>query len=540
MLNIVAFSSLGCIPTLDLIDAETTSTNTGETASPGSTTDDRASTSADGESTGSCPSGACTCDDGACKDCQEFAETNDFNTARAIEGWEFSGGWRLYRAAPQNYLEGPVEFAGQVLGTDGDRAAPYYPGAQNEDSYARTPPSPLPVELTFQSWHVDEGGSRDSKSVRVSVDNGATWEVLVDCDREQDQGLAMCTQIRERAADDWEMVTLPIPSALRERIGIVEFGYDSNADCCDYERGWFIDALNVATECACQTDSDCAAYRDACSVGTCAPSGQCTPMPWPAQAGAVVTCGDLLDSDCDRADTCDDLGYCRENIQPNGLALCTDCPGDAPCGYCVANECSPCADPVVEDGFGYNDSEDGPAWVVEDLSTAGTGADWGVYSAPPITALHGGQSPPPFPNAPIYGTDGNRQFPYPGVEEEHARVTTSASMLTQFVTFSSWNVDGGSPSFFGDNKIIELSVDGGNTWETLVNCAMGSPQPFCTWVTNRALDDWDTITLDTSKWAGQLGQLRLTYETMGANYPADQGWYIDDLRLVQCDDTFVP
>ena len=37
-----------------------------------------------------------TCSDGSCGECS-FAPANNFITTRAIEGWELTGGWALYR-----------------------------------------------------------------------------------------------------------------------------------------------------------------------------------------------------------------------------------------------------------------------------------------------------------------------------------------------------------------------------------------------------------------------------------------------------------
>jgi hypothetical protein len=136
----------------------------------------------------------------------------------------------------------------------------------------------------------------------------------------------------------------------------------------------------------------------------------------------------------------------------------------------------------------------------------------------------------PFPNAPVYGTDGNRFPPYPGGHDESSFVTTSPVEIPLQVSFQSWNVDEGSVPY--DTKRIEISVDGGASWNTLVDCQVAQTQPFCTYVNDgRAADAWDAITLDTSPWSGMLGQLRFSYDTVDGCCDFERGWFIDDLSL---------
>jgi hypothetical protein len=173
-------------------------------------------------------------------------------------------------------------------------------------------------------------------------------------------------------------------------------------------------------------------------------------------------------------------------------------------------------------------------WQVQSLF--GT-ADWGLYNeAPPSQDF--GSMPLPFPNAPVYGTDGNRQTPYPGEESEDSQVTTVVGVVGPEITFLSWNVDEGS---FVDGKRVELSVDGGASWTALVDCQGAGGQPFCDFVFDRPADDWDLITIDTSQWQGQAGQLRFVYETLDSCCGFERGWYIDDLSFAAfCDDEAFP
>jgi hypothetical protein len=216
--------------------------------------------------------------------------------------------------------------------------------------------------------------------------------------------------------------------------------------------------------------------------------------------------------ECDGADlgggTCLTEGFSGGYLACNGA-----CSYDAS-GCCISGTI-----------IGFDNPADVAGWMVTDL--IGTTAGWGLYSEAPQNQLGG---PVPFPNAPVYGTDSNRVPPYPGGHAERSQVVTSVVEIPLEVTFSSWNVDEGSMPF--DTKIIELSVDGGASWNMLVDCAVAQTQPFCTFVNDgRAPDDWDLVTLDTSPWAGQLGQLRFTYDTLDPCCSFERGWFIDDLSL---------
>ncbi|MCX4239455.1 hypothetical protein [Paraliomyxa miuraensis] len=472
-----------------------------------------------------CGGDTCTCAAGACVECAAFAPTNNFVTTRAIEGWELTGSWGLHRSAPQSELAAGVEFVGQLLGSDGNRVAPF-PGAELETSYARTPPTPLPAMIIFLSWNVDEGGGlSDNKTVRVSVDGGTTWDTLVDC--AVDPSWPMCQPSTAQDPAVFDLVQIPVPPALQGQLGIVEFGYDTGDSCCDFEQGWYIDSLNVATECRCAVDEDCTAYGTTCGTGYCAASGECGLMGMPEDS----PCGDPFDNECNGADGCDGVGYCRDNVQPTGLAPCDDCPGGGICSFCDAGQCLDCLS--FTDFTGFSDPGGMPPWTV--MATVGT-ADWGFYTEAPLN--QNGTGPTLFPNGPVYGTDGNRNPPYPGSESESSQVITSIGTVPFELIFGSWNVDEGS---FFDTKSIAISVDGGMSWTALVDCESGlNPQPFCDFRDDlRLIDDWDVIVLDTSPWFGMNGQLRFTYATGDSCCGFERGWYLDFSYAI-CDDVAFP
>ena len=107
-------------------------------------------------------------------------------------------------------------------------------------------------------------------------------------------------------------------------------------------------------------------------------------------------------------------------------------------------------------------------------------------------------------------------------------VVTSPAEIPLEVSFLSWNVDEGSNPY--DTKRIDITVDGGATWTTLVDCEVAATQPLCNYVNEgRVPDDWDFIALDTSMWAGMIGQLRFVHNTVDSCCDFERGWFIDDL-----------
>ena len=58
-----------------------------------------------------------------------------------------------------------------------------------------------------------------------------------------------------------------------------------------------------------------------------------------------------------------------------------------------------------------------------------------------------------------------------------------------------------------------------------------NPQAYCEFLyIQRAGDDWDAITLDTTAFSGQTGLLRFTYDTLDACCSFEQGWFIDNIQ----------
>ncbi len=499
-----------------------------------------------------CEGELCVCGAGECAQCETFAPVNSFDTGRAIQGWELSGDWALRDRAPQSFGALEVEFDSFVLGTDGNRT-PSYPGAHTETSFARTRLTVIPSTLSLSSWHVDEGGSTqvgppppenvfgggggnlppfDNKRIRVSIDDGATWITAVDCGVQPLPLPAFCElRAPPRAAGDWDLIELDMPPMVVGQPGIVEFGYDTADDCCGAEQGWFIDDLNFATECACAGDQNCEEFSSDCGSAVCSGLGMCNLIP----EAAGVACGDATSNSCNAADTCNGNGQCDTGEEPVLVGSCNDCPGGT-CSTCFDGQCNDCS-PAVNDFFGAQSIN---GWIVENLDPMGPGdASWGLYTLVPRNQNFDPNNvvPSMLSTAPALGVNGNRSLPYPGGAPEFSRIVSPPGILPMNLTFDSWNVDeGGSNGSMFDVKLIEVSVAPG-MWNVLVDCSVEDANmtqfPFCIAVNQRALDDWDPISISMGMLAGAMGQIRFTYNTGDGCCDFERGWYIDNLNFAQ-------
>ena len=496
-----------------------------------------ANVAGDGAACSDCVGIECACTAGACSECAAFADLNDFTTDRSVLGWELTGDWRLYTEAPSAELGGgkfggggggvivpAIRFDGQVFGTDGNRSAPY-PGGEAETSAARTKPFVLPGTLTFRSWHLYEGGvDFDNKTIRVSIDGGVTWTTLHDCQLGISPGSPMCLSVELRDADAWDDISLAVPAEMVGQPGIVEFGYDTGDGCCDFERGWFIDATGFATECVCGGNTVCEGFGTDCGGGMCAASGACTLDP----IGQGTACGSNASTSCGSSDSCDAAGYCRTNDLVN-LLSCEDCPaGEDACNGCLDGVCSDCESPTDSFDAGLG------AWTVETT----TGGGWGLFSQMPGNEDGG---PPISPmDLAFMGNDGSFDgIAGGGGETVLASITSPVDTMPDTLVFDSWHLDEGGaadqPEPGVDVKRIEVSTDLGQTWTTLADCGDETLDdfPFCVFVDARGPDEWDTIMLDTSAFSGMDAQVRFTYDTDDGCCGFEYGWFVDDLNFAQ-------
>ncbi|NUP09538.1 MAG: hypothetical protein HOW73_26130 [Polyangiaceae bacterium] len=223
----------------------------------------------EGQACASCPEGAEFCDGcmgGTCASCvskQNFLFPD-------LTNWTFSGGWGLFDAAPPNSVtpneslffppqhpqlweEEPMvaPFHAPMLGNDGTRtgAFPYAGESEIVDGTVTTAPTIIPAELRFNSWHQDRGGGDaftpgDKKTIRVYVDGVAT--TLLSCDTDETTPFCVAWPAgTNRAAEDWDEIVIEIPDELVGQIGTFEFSYKSDNAGTGWERGWYIDDINI-------------------------------------------------------------------------------------------------------------------------------------------------------------------------------------------------------------------------------------------------------------------------------------------------------
>ena len=229
-----------------------------------------------------------------------------------------TGGWQLADAAPPSANWPSVPFSTTALGTDGNRVAPY-PGNEAEASFATLGPVTLGAELSFRSWHVDEGGSYyDRKRVIFEADTGGTT-VLSDCQAGIGvQAFCDVTNI-SRPGDAWDEIVLDT-AALAGQTGNLRFEYDTLDSCCSFEQGWWIDDI---------------------SVGTCSDDGGGGDPP-------PAVCGDGLVED---GEECDDGNV----VDGDGCS--------ATCQSEVPNACTGGSDPLSGAGYVVCSADASQAWV---------------------------------------------------------------------------------------------------------------------------------------------------------------------------------
>ncbi|MEX1365209.1 MAG: hypothetical protein AB1Z98_18930 [Nannocystaceae bacterium] len=226
------------------------------------------------------------------------------------------------------------------------------------------------------------------------------------------------------------------------------------------------------------------------------------------------------------------LATCGDGFVWAGMELCDDgngvqtddCP-DGPGASCLPALCG--------DGFvwaGMEQCDDGTGcgidgWTV-DLGMPPASTSWAVYTAAPASqsytavALAGS----------IYGTDGNQTTPYPTSELENSATQSPLTLIPASLDFESWHVDEGTGV---DNKTFSISIDGGTTFTTVMDCsdAVTNPAPgypMCqSFNQQRASGDWDAVSIPVPPaLVGQLGIIRIDYDTLDSCCSFEQGWYM--------------
>jgi hypothetical protein len=499
-------------------------------------------------------------------------------------------------------VEGAIAFDHPVLGSDGNRAHPYNQiNGEREQSTALSPPTVLGSTLTFLSWNLDEGFSYDKKAVAITTD-GVSFTTLYACPACTPNGTdpslycfdnsgccsgncntainkcepaptcsadgqsctsdaeccnaacvgqtcgpppAFCRQrTDDRPADAWDAITLSVPPSLVGKVGRVQLKYDTRDSCCNFERGWYIDALNFATDCACSTAADCGYLDATCATGNCdAATKECRPTP-KSEGNACTRAGT---ASCSMS-TCDANGFCNPNGEEFEGDLCTSCSDpDQQCLYCESGTCASCPDVQT---FLYTDN----VYKNFDQTFWAFTGNWGLQSCAPANSL-GTYTCFPQPAdfnplaahiPPALGSFGSRNALTPfGSASMSGTATTSTSTLPATLTFNSWHQDRGGNDTFNlrDKKQVLVSVDDGASWTVLVDCSGNQTIPFCQpWANpaaNRALDQWDPISISIqavdATLVGKPGKIRFTYDTVDAGQGWERGWYIDDINVSRCD-----
>ena len=434
-------------------------------------------------------------------------------------------------------------FARPVLGSDGNRARPYsWNLVEQERSSATSPPTIIPATLDFLSWHVDEGSNYDRKIVEISLD-GVSFTLVDGCPEQgQPSPLPFCAYVFDRAVDAWDVISLPVPAKFVGQPGYVRFSYNTTDACCDFERGWYVDALNFAADCACQGNADCALTDGTCGTGTCeGATGECFPTP----QNIGMTCTGVGTPECATDPVCSPFGLCDGVAVQHEGELCTDCGDpDGLCSTCEAASCDSCA--TIQR---FNQSSADPfifgQWTFE--------GDWGVgsyvpeNSVTPTMALYfsvsGADTLAPHA-VPHLANDGSRAFnPSPPTivsEIETASARSPNTLLPAMLTFRSWHQDRGGNDQFNlrDKKRIRVSTDNGSTWVPVLDCNGNNTVAFCQpWPanTNRAINDWDDISLPMpAPLIGQVGLVEFFYDTVDSGQGWERGWRIDDINIDRC------
>lgn len=193
-----------------------------------------------------CSQGACL----ACPTTQPFTSPDFSAFTYSVPPSGADNDWGFRTTLPPNSLSGTESFPverGTALGTDGVRAVPY-PGDNRESGSVTFGAGALPAQITFESWHQDEAFR--NKILEVSVDNGVTWTKLIDC-VDGPSTAKFCPAwpfpTTNRAVTEWDDESIAVPQALQGKVALIRFSYESFGMGAAWERGFYIDNLNVGT-----------------------------------------------------------------------------------------------------------------------------------------------------------------------------------------------------------------------------------------------------------------------------------------------------
>jgi hypothetical protein len=345
-----------------------------------------------------------------------------------------------------------------------------------------------------------EYDSFDMEFLQVSYDGGETWKQLLP------PGSPVWLTL---TTPDWVEVSVSIPTAVATSNARFRFLYDTGDSCCGPSGvvGWFIDDFTVTVGGPLVCDG-----VDLCVSTSCDPVAGCQVEP--------------LDLDCGDADQCT-VDFCHPEIACVNTSIAFQCDdGDACNGgeQCLWNVgCTPALADVYEDGFEFPGES---SWF-------GSPLDEGDSSYWDYTSASGGDVPLQFDSG-VFGT------PNAGAELGAERsalyfgpsVNLSNGGRLRFRSFTAnedWNVDG------RDGEWVEYTVDGGETWEVLIDPSDARWAESGIWV------QFDATFTPAALW--EEVSFRFVYDTVddccGPNDVA--GWFLDDIQILayelfSCDD----
>lgn len=340
----------------------------------------------------------------------------------------------------------------------------------------------------------------DMEFLQVSYDGGETWKQLLP------PGSPVWVTL---STPDWVEVSVSIPTAAATASSRFRFLYDTGDGCCGPEAvvGWFIDDFKVTVGGPLICDG-----VDLCVSTSCDPT-----------AGCQV---ESLELDCDDGDLCT-VDFCHPEIACANTSIAFQCDdGDACNGaeQCEADlGCIPALNEVYQDSFDFSSESN---WY-------GSPIDEGDSSYWDYTSQSGGDVPQVFDSG-VFGT------PNAGAElgPERSAVYFSGSVdlsnggrfrFRSFTANQDWNLDG------RDGEWVEYSLDGGETWEVLIDPSDPRWAATGTWV------QFDASFAPAALWDSV--SFRFVYDTIddccGPNDVA--GWFLDDITIItyavfSCDD----
>ena len=309
---------------------------------------------------------------------------------------------------------------------------------------------------------------------------------------------------------------------------------ECTADVCDDGLCTHVD-LSVESPCGSPTDTECDNPDSCDGFGSCLTNFE-----------AVGTdCGDLTDTDCDNPDTCDGAGECLVNLEPDDT-ICTDDGVECTDDLCQAGTCTHPDLPAGEPCGSQDDSQcdhpdtcNGVGLCFENLEPDGTGCGDGDICTSGDVCISGECVGTPIPQAPIVTAIGARFLevtpqPAGSVAPVALRVTSP-----DYPCLLKWIDMGGSlvdapvtqlPSAWGTIIVSGPEVVPSTVYEVRAECGahLSPPGSDTTWLwgdlNNDGLVDIDDVILILAGFGGDF--TNATLENMDL-FPCEPNGLVD-------------